>query len=494
METQEEDWGLASGVWRRGGDSAGWVPVARPNGQRLSDRISPSERLTLVRTATTVGGSGGSPSHFPAEFVFSPDSGERLSPGSAPVSMPWIPPYGSQPIRPGSSQGSDVRGLRQTVFDIAVTQQPRSGSQSRRSATDDPDFTIPAPPPGQYEFAVGRFGTDVDVLLAIEPEKGALFVWLAVGKRWEPLGHDEGGVLAETSVQVAQWRSELLVDGANAVLCLPTKHGLAVVRPDCLALSFSASYVGHGPAVGSPIFWGNQVWVPLRDESGLITVIAVSSTGELKQTQSTSIHAPEATFGSPVCDAQQIIWPAHAGQLVVRKGADGATTCSWVAWPSAVSPAFAFGSPYLSATGRFWQLCWNAREESYAYVQMGRSAPEIMLTLAPALCTGRYGYKMAARIKGDPWLDQADGDHPASNDVVIPVLESPKHGAVLSLIVEAEGGITSMLESTAHHRVVVQLQSDNSAAMQFGSVIVPMMLRVIRTQNFGRVDAFQLLR
>ena len=93
MEAQGADWGLESGVWRCDSESAEWVLVARPNGQRLSDRLSPSERLTLVRTATSARGSQTSSSHYPAEFVFSPVSGERLVPAAAAASAPWIPPF-----------------------------------------------------------------------------------------------------------------------------------------------------------------------------------------------------------------------------------------------------------------------------------------------------------------------------------------------------------------------------------------------------------------
>lgn len=474
MEVHGEDWELASGTWRRGGDQDGWLPVAQADGQPLSDRLSTAERLALIGTATTGRGSAGGASHFPVEFMFSPDTGERLIPAPTPVSSPWIPPYGAQTVRPGSNQGSDARGLRQTAFDITVTQRPCSGSQSRRSATDDPDRNIPAPPPGQYEFAVGRFGTDVDVLLAIEPEKGALFVWLPTGARWESLSHDGGGFLAETSVHAAHWRAELHQDGANTILYLPTTAGLAVVRPDCLALNFSVSYEGNGAAVGAPILWGGDTWALVRDSSGAITVIAVSSSGQLLRAQQSSIEAPRAAFGQPVCDAQQVIWPAQDGQLVVRKGPDGAAQCSWVAWPAEVRPAFSFGCPYLSATGRFWQLCWSRRDESYVYIQMGRSGAEIMPTMAPALCTGRCSFKMATRMKGDPWLDPSDTNDANSNDVVIPILESTKHGGVLGLVVEAETGVTALLESTAHHRAVVQIRSDASADVRFQTLIAPM--------------------
>ena len=474
MEAQAEEWELGSGVWRRGSDSEGWVPVARADGKRLADRLSPSERLTLVRTATSARAAAGGPIHFPAEFVFSPDTGERLTTAPISASAPWLPPCGAQPIRSGSSESLDARGLRQTAFDITLTQRPRSGSQSRRSATDDPDRSIPAPPPGQYEFAVGRFGTDVDVLLAVEPEKGALFVWLPIGKRWEPLSHDGGGFLAETSVQATQWRAELLQDGAHAILFLPTIAGLAIVRPDCLALSLSVIYLGSGAAVGAPVLWGGEAWAPMRDASGAITVIAVSSSGQPLRTQLTSIQAPEAALGAPVCDAQQLIWPSKDGQLVVRKGPDGSAQCTWVAWPANVGPAFSFGCPYLSATGRFWQLCWSGRDESYVYVQMGRSGGEVMSTSSPTLCTGRRSYKMATRLSGDPWLDPSDTNDASSNDVVIPIFESTKHGAVLGLVVEAEGGVASLLESKDRRRAVVQIQSDNSADTRFQTLIVSM--------------------
>ena len=159
---------------------------------------------------------------------------------------------------------------------------------------------------------------------------------------------------------------------------------------------------------------------------------------------------------------------------MVRKGPDGAAQCNWIAWPGDARPTFSFGCPYLSATGRFWQLCWSQRDETFVYVQMGKSTTEVMPTMAPALCTGRYSYKVGTRMKGDPWLDQNDGDHTASNDVVIPLLEFSKHGAVLSLVVEAELGARTLLESTENQRAVIQLQSDTRASVRFQTLIAPM--------------------
>jgi hypothetical protein len=474
MDTTGEDWHLASGIWRRDSASDRWLPVVRANGHQVSDRLSPQERLELVNTAKSGRSSGAGPASYPAEFVFSPDNGERLTPTSFPASAPWTPPSGAPLGRPRTGQVSEARGLRQTTRDFKVTQRPRSGNKSRREATDDPDRTIAAPPPGQYELAVGRFATDCDVLVAIEPERGAMFVWLPIAKNWEPLVHDGGGLLAEASVPSAQWTAELLQDGDDTILCLPTNVGLAVVRPDCLALTFSVSYLGDGSALGSPVLWGSEVWAPVRQAGGAIALLAVAKTGQPVRTQVSSIPAPNEAFGEPVCDAQQIIWPSQSGQLVVRKGPDGAAQPTWVEWPSDTQPKFGFGSPYLSTTGRFWQLCWSRRNESYAYVQMGRTGAEIFPTNAPALCTGRRSYKLAARMKGDPWMDPPDASDSSSNDIVVPLLESSMQGAVLGLVVDAERGVTALLESNERQRAVVQFQSDHSADVQFQTLIVAM--------------------
>ena len=91
-----------------------------------------------------------------------------------------------------------------------------------------------------------------------------------------------------------------------------------------------------------------------------------------------------------------------------------------------------------------------------------------------ALCTGRYSYKMATRLKGDPWLDHDDTDHTASNDVVIPILESAVNDAVLSLVIEAENGVTALLESTDNLRAVVQLHSNARTGMRFMTFIAPL--------------------
>lgn len=220
MGVEAEEWELAFGVRRRGRDSGVWVPVVCVDGTRLADRLSPSERFALVRTSATAPVSAGGHIHFRAEFVFSPDTSERLVPAPTSAGAPRIPPCGTQPARPSSTQSLGGHVLRQTAFEIKATKRRHCGSQQRRSAIDEPGRNIPAPPPGQYESAVGRFGTDVAVLLAIEPEMGTPFIWLPIGKRCEPLNHCGGGSQAETSIQAEQWRVRLLQGKGPLALAL----------------------------------------------------------------------------------------------------------------------------------------------------------------------------------------------------------------------------------------------------------------------------------
>jgi hypothetical protein len=457
------------------------VPLTRADGRSFSERLTPPERLALVQTGYDASRSSGAASLFPADFGFSPETGAALTRFDLGRSAPWVPPFGAPVKRPGAPQLSDIRGIRQTPRELTLTRAPKVGAGPDRSATDDPDRVIPPPPPGQYEFAVGRFGADTDCLLAIEPEKGSLFFWLTASNRWAPVNHVDGGVLSQTSVDASHWRSELVQEGGDiggSVLFLPTTSGLAVVRPDAITLEFSADYIGGGASLGAPVLWGGVIWAPVKGVGRTIALVAASTKGELLNVQATSCAEPAEALGAPVCDARRIVWPSQAGQFVVSKNPDGTAHASWLNWPDDARPVFAFGVPYLSAAGQFWQLCWNAREESYVYVQLGRPGPEIMPTNAPALCTGRRSYKMASAMQGDPWEDPVDMSHGSSSDVVIPLLESTQNGAVLGLVVAAEDGVTALLESRERHPAVMLLRTDTSPNQRFLTLLVSKPWRV----------------
>lgn len=474
-----EDWHLASGLWRRESDANRWSPIARADGRTISSRLSPAERLALVSTSFDKFVSTsteklekpatGSSTSYPPEFSYSPDTGQKLESPIIAKTAPWVPPFGNS-----SDDQSTVRGLHQTRVALELTQRPLVTNAPRRSQTDDADRQLTMPPPGQYEFAVGRFGTAVDVLLAIEPEKGALFVVVNpshASQRWEALAHEGGGVIAEASLPASCWKAETARDGDDTLLCLPTTSGLAIVRADALSLSYSVNYVGGGRVIGAPITWDGEAWAAVDAGQGLISFGIASVDGGSSRVltsdvKSTLLPAGEALH-APVCDTQQVVWPGSSGQLVVRKDTTGTPRISWVEWPAATRPNFQFGSAYLSGAGRFWQLSWNKADESYVYVEMARTPAEVVPTISPALCSGRISYKMSARMKSDPWADVDDSQDASSNEVVLPIVESTSHAAVLGLVIEARSGIAALLRSSEKQRTVLQIQSDNRPDVRF---------------------------
>lgn len=478
MVIEGQDWVLASSVWKQPTGTSMWMPCTAPGGRSFSDRLTAKERTSLIRTSfSSVHGSGGV-RVFPLEFAYSPDTGERLAQQPSLPSQPWSPPFGG--IGWGQS-ASDIRGLRQAT--LAITARSRL---MQRRPSDEPGHVLPCPPPGQYEFVVGRYGADVDVLLAIDPSNGGLFAWLAEGRRWEALDHDDGGVLADTHYDAAQWDMEFFQEGADSTLFVSTSAGLALVRPNVISLSYSVLYLGEGPAIGPPRRWGDRIWVPIRNAEGRIMLLSCSLDGAALETFATPIPAPERSLGAAVCDARKVMWPSEDGQLVVTKGVDGKPQPAWIAWPSLTRPAFSFGCPYLSTMGQFWQLCWSQKEESYVYVLLGREQPEVMHTNAPAFCSGRRGYKMATAMHGDLWEDPLDASHASSTEVVIPLVESVSGDVLLGLVAEAGEGVTALLESNERHRVVLLAATDSGGDARFLSIVVSRPWRV-RTFFFDGV-------
>ena len=157
---------------------------------------------------------------------------------------------------------------------------------------------------------------------------------------------------------------------------------------------------------------------------------------------------------------------------MVRKGPHGAPEASWIEWPPGVRPRFEFGCPYLSRSGSFWQLGWDEAAGSYVFVQMGRSGPEVHPVSSPRLCTGSLGYQRGYRIKGDPWLDPEHAYDTASDEVVVPLVESTRSAAVLGLVIETTASAAAMMESADRQRVELQYQADDSPDLRFYTMTV----------------------
>lgn len=461
MDSSLERWHLASGVWVHDVLSHRWKLESTREGLKASVLVSPAD-LSRFAGAARKRDDAVDPSAFPPEFLFSPVDGAALSAPPAPATAPWVAPYGAAPLLKIPRPGSDSHGLRQTAHPLRPQGPMQGGRQQTLSPTDDAPYALKLPPPGRYEFCVGRFGANCDVLVAIEPEKGALFVWAPLEQAWLAMEPIAAGPFAETATSGNDWRMELAQEGTTTILYLATLSGLAVVRADVLSLTYSVTYVGGGAALGGPIQWAGEVWAPVRGASGGLVLSAASG-----RTVESCTTDPVAHFAPPVSDSRQVIWPSEQGQLVLRKGPDGKLEASWVRWPQSVVPRFEFGCPYLSRTGSFWQLCWDEGAGSYRFVQMARPAPETYLVDSPHLCTGVFSFQRGHWIKKEPWQEETRAYDTNSDEVVVPLLESTAHGAVLGLVIDTTVAAAELLESGARQRAALRYQAEDSADVPF---------------------------
>lgn len=361
-----------------------------------------------------------------------------------------------------------MRGLRVTAapltLDIART----------HSEAADSDQELDAPPAGLYEFMVGPVGSTSPELLALDPLMGTLYLWLANAKRWEPLQHADGGVLAESRLPREWWRCELVCGERHSRLFIPSNAGLACVQPRALELSFEVRYVGGGPACGAPIYWGDRIWVPVRDATGgLLRLCAADLTGNAAEVVCVTDDVADEVFAAPLSTERQAIWQGDRGQLVLGKRLDGTLEAKYFLWPATVQPAFQFGSPYLSRTGTLWQICWNGTLERYVYLQLGRPQGESQPALAPRLCTGSINYRFATRMKLPPWEEPEHGDDGGADLVIVPLLESPVDSAVIGVEIASTAGLQAMLDSAERIRAVLVLQADLHPDIRFFSFMSP---------------------
>lgn len=456
-----ERWPLASGVWAHDASSRLWTLEVTPAGLPVSPLVSPADSSRWVGAGGPSQGRADAPA-FPPEFAFSPDDGATLvAPVPAPTSS-WVPPHGAMPMQKASRPGGDSYGLRQTARALRPRELVQNGRPRPLSPTDDAPHTLGLPPPGRYEFCVGRFGANRDVLVAIEPERGALFAWAPLAQSWLPMEPIDAGPFAEATAGGNDWRMEMAQEGASTVMFLATAAGLGVVRADVLALSYSVAYFGDGAALGAPIRWSGEVWAPVRSRSGGLVLCAASG-----QTVDCGATDPVLRFAPPVGDSRQVIWPSEQGQLVLRRSSGGRLETSWLRWPRAMVPRPEFGCPYLSRAGSFWQLCWDDAAGSYSFVQMARPSPETHALDSPRFCTGLFSFQRGHWIKTEPWQDEGQAYDANVDEIVVPLLESTAHGAVLGLMIETTSAASELLESGARQRAVLRYQAEDSPDLSF---------------------------
>ena len=309
--------------------------------------------------------------------------------------------------------------------------------------------------------------------MAIESDQGKLLVLLPDSKTWIPLERASGGNLAEGLKNSRGWRMEVVEGARRATLYLPTASGLAAVTPTLIGLSYAAEYFGEGVALGGPVAWAGEVWLPVLGKKGVVNLVGKPGGAAKPVVLPTSAPAPKDGFEAPVFDPLHVIWPSEEGQLIVRLDQKGNQETDWIAWPAEMRPTFSLGCPYLSRSGSFLQLCWRGRNGSLEYVQMGKLGPERAAINAPRIGTGRISYKKAQRIEGDPWREPPPVSDGPSSEVVVPLIESELERAVVGLRMDAPQGVLALLESNSkRHSAVLQLQAENRPAVLFGTINV----------------------
>lgn len=421
--------------------------------------------------------SGGDPSwHFPPEFSFCPATGARLKVDSAQMPVrAWVGPFGGPPA--GDSANFGASGLRQTAFPL------RLARGYDYSGHTESDATLPVPPPGDYEFFSGSFGTADAALVALDPRKGTMFAWLPASKKWLEL--DSGGrvLLSESALNRSEWRAELAV-AFNSKLYLPTQQGLACVTPDVAALRYSAEYVGAGPVLAAPIWFDGKVWAPCRAAGGGIQFVNVDLANRAGAPMDVAGVAELGEASLPVSYGRIAVWPTAQGQLRLHKQTDGSVAAMFIPWPAGVVPQFQFGCPFLSRDGSLWQLCFDSATDSYLYVKLGDASAERVGASAPRLCSGSVNYRFAVKLKTEPWLEPELGDDASSNEVVIPLVESDASGSVIGLKIETSAALAHVLESDQRIRAELVLD-DETTEVAFHTIAVsqPWRLRLFCHQG-----------
>ena len=460
-------WPLKSGLWISFPEQGRFKLKTTALGHPAAE-LSPVDTSLLFR-------SGSSPQYpdaaFPPEFKYSPFDGHLLaqSPVRDVPAPGWVAPFGGPPMTDKSSR--TLRGLDQTLHPVLLARG------RRRAAQEDPDETLPCPPPGVYDYLSLPLGSPVPTLLAIDPAKGALYVFLEGSRHWLPLEHDADGILAESTGDRMDWRCEAVVDGNTSRLFISTSHGLACVVADVAALSFSVVY-SKSATLGSPIEFAGYVWAPVV-RGNQLHFTSMTRDGQPGPTVDfPQPWMPRGRVCSPLADGRKAIWMMQAGQLILQRTPDGEFAAVFYAWPDNTQPSFDFGCPYLSRDGTMWQLCQTVPRGDYLYVQLGSERPPLQETTTPRFCTGTINYRFAAKLKSEPWVEPEVGVDGAG--LVIPVLEHAASEMAIGLRLESTAGLEDVINSDVPWRAVLQLDGA-SAVTEFYTLAVrrPWQLRLV---------------
>ncbi|WP_427913126.1 hypothetical protein ACPWT1_21300 [Ramlibacter sp. MMS24-I3-19] len=459
MEGQVEQWQLRSGTWLRHPASESWRMATTADGTEVSPRLSAQDLARLIG-ASREPASG---EWFPPEISYSPQTGAPLRVTIPTLDFSWVPPFGAPSLLPRLSQ--IVGGLRLTPRALALDRA------NERAADARPDRSLPALPQGQYRFVVDGFGLACPTLVAVEPERGDLHVLLPESNSWTALERRTSGNWGQRLRNPRGWRMELVHAHGQAIAYCPSATGLALITPNAIGLCYAIEHVGEGAAIGGPVAWRGAIWGAVQGMGDSVQLVGKQHGASGHTALPTRAPVPQHGFEAPVFDDLHVNWPCAEGQLVLRLDAHGSRLCDWIAWPERLEPVFEMGWPYRSPDGTFWQLCVT-QNGRFEYVQMARSAPEAAPVDALHLCTGRACYRGTLRIDGEPWRTADAMDHP-STQIVAPMLESARDGAVVGLRMDAPQGVLALLHgSNELRRGVLQVEVQGQHVVPFGTVDV----------------------
>ena len=435
----DEVWPLPSGTWRAGSEpGAGFSLVTTALGHEPGAGLPVPD----LRAMFLAGAQG---PLYPPEFGFSPASGQALQRPEA--GAPWVAPFGAPPR--GQRPAGYIRGLQQCSRPLALI-----GLRPGREQ-EEADATMPPPPPGHYEFFSLRAATAAPVLLALDPDRGLLYLRLPHGGRWEALAHPEGRALAEAGLQRPDWRCELAEGPRGSRLLLPTQAGLLSLKPDAPALGFGLQLLGdERPALGSPIQLGERVWLPMWHGKGKsIRFLGVDAQGGLSTVDFEAAASLElGRVHAPVSTGQRAIWRCAHGQLQLRRRSETVLEAGFQPWPAQLRPAFDFGCPYLSRDGNLWQLCLDESRKRYVYLRLGDGPPECQDTDVPRSCSGTITFRSTVRDQEPPWVVPEHVDDARGSEAVLPLLESEDGDTAIGLRLQAPEGLAGVFDEQASQR------------------------------------------
>lgn len=447
-----QGWRLASGHWRADGPDNSFVVVANHAGVPVSAELTPEDAGALAGTKY-VDHRG-----FPPEFSFDPRSGQRL-PGPAPVDAAWLPPFGARVE--GDSHGP-----------LATNRVLQVARAEGRSEFADPDRQLPLPPNGRYEFISLPLPSAASVLLALDADRGQVFLWAAHAKRWLPIKPAAASMeLAPSSLPRRDWRCAAGSGdhGGGSILYLPTEEGLAALRFDLLALVYRVDYPLRGKCLGAPLRWRDKVWVVLQPEGTAVLELQSLCPRTGAMDAPVAIEGARnpgglsAGFTSPVAVARYLIWPGSSGCVSVAIKPTSKPAISYRPWPAGFDPAFDLGAPYLCSSGQLWQTGWSNEQESYICLRLdGRDFEARSLTV-PRMCTGQANYRLSARMTLALWQDPEQGSDSEARAIFVPMLESDIDRSVAGLRVDWTGPLKGLLASNEKHRAVLELHGGSAA-------------------------------